>query len=182
MKGIVFTEFLDLVDEGFGEETTERIIDGCPLHSGGVYTSVGTYDPQELKALVGALSSETSVSPEELQRIYGRHLFTRFGVLYGSLLEGYSDLFSFIEAVGPVIHREVLKLYPEAELPEIEASRKSSRRLRVRYTSARDLPHFCRGLLEGAVSHFGATGNVSEPAPLPGTPPSYELLIELETR
>ena len=42
MKGLVFTEFLELVDEQFSFETCEQIIEMSDLPSGGIYTSVGT--------------------------------------------------------------------------------------------------------------------------------------------
>ena len=42
MKGIIFTEFLDLVEEKFGLEMVDKIIEQSNLDSGGIYTSVGT--------------------------------------------------------------------------------------------------------------------------------------------
>ena len=42
MKGIVFSEFLDLVEVKFGLEMVDKIIDQSNLESKGVYTSVGT--------------------------------------------------------------------------------------------------------------------------------------------
>jgi hypothetical protein len=180
MKGVVFTEFLSLVDDNFGEETTERVVASCPLASGGVYTAVGTYDPGELKALVGALSTDTAISPDELQRLYGFHLFSRFGELYPALLEGYQCPAAFIAAVGPVIHREVHKLYPEAELPDIRATAIGEEALTVNYRSRRDLPHFCRGLLQGCLGHFATAGSVSPPKPVSTDPPTYEFTLRIE--
>lgn len=45
MKGIIFTEFLDMVDEQFGFEVTEHIIEKAKhqLSTGGSYSAVGTY-------------------------------------------------------------------------------------------------------------------------------------------
>ena len=40
MKGIVFTEFLDLVEEKFGLEMVDTIIEQSNLDSGGVYTPI----------------------------------------------------------------------------------------------------------------------------------------------
>jgi len=42
MKGIVFTEFLDLVEEKFGMEMVDKIITQSELESEGAYTAVGT--------------------------------------------------------------------------------------------------------------------------------------------
>ena len=36
VKGLVFTEFIDMVDDRFSLETSERLIETCDLPSGGV--------------------------------------------------------------------------------------------------------------------------------------------------
>ena len=38
MKGIVFTEFLDMVEKEFGYETVDHIIENSELSSNGIYT------------------------------------------------------------------------------------------------------------------------------------------------
>ena len=48
MKGMIFTEFFELVDDRFSFETSERLIEMSHLPSEGIYTSVGTYDHQEM--------------------------------------------------------------------------------------------------------------------------------------
>ena len=55
MKGIVFTEFLEMVEETFGLETVDTIIENSNLPSEGIYTSVGTYDFNEMVSLITAL-------------------------------------------------------------------------------------------------------------------------------
>jgi len=56
MKGMVFTEFLEMVEDQFGFTMADKIISEAELASGGVYTSVGTYHHQEMVALVVNLS------------------------------------------------------------------------------------------------------------------------------
>jgi hypothetical protein len=58
MKGIVFTEFLDLVEAKFGLETVDEIIEKSDLKSKGVYTSIGTYDFSEMLSLITNLSEK----------------------------------------------------------------------------------------------------------------------------
>ena len=38
MKGIVFSEFMELVEEKFGLETVDHLIESTDLASGGAYT------------------------------------------------------------------------------------------------------------------------------------------------
>ena len=55
MKGVVFTEFVEMVEARFGLPMLDRIIEAAQLPSGGAYSAVGTYDHGEMVQLVGAL-------------------------------------------------------------------------------------------------------------------------------
>ena len=48
MKGIVFREFIAMVETQFSLETADHIISASNLSTDGAYTSVGTYPPQEM--------------------------------------------------------------------------------------------------------------------------------------
>jgi hypothetical protein len=56
MKGIIFTEFLEMVERDYGFEALNGIIDKSKLESNGIYSGVGTYDFKELGQLVKQLS------------------------------------------------------------------------------------------------------------------------------
>ena len=62
MKGIIFREFLEMVEEQFGYKTVDTIIENSNLASKGIYTSVGTYPHQEMFSLVKELSALTNIS------------------------------------------------------------------------------------------------------------------------
>ena len=61
MKGIVFTEFLEMVENTFGLETVDYIIYKSDLKSEGAYTSVGTYDFFEMLSLISNLSEKVNI-------------------------------------------------------------------------------------------------------------------------
>ena len=42
MLGIVFTEFIEMVEETFGADMADDIIDDADIESAGAFTSVGT--------------------------------------------------------------------------------------------------------------------------------------------
>ena len=63
MKGVVFTEFLEMVEDRFSPEMADRIIEGAELASGGVYTTVGTYDHGEMIQLVRLSPTDRSLYP-----------------------------------------------------------------------------------------------------------------------
>ena len=88
MKGIVFAEFIELVEEKFGFEMADDIIEKCDLPSEGAYTQVGKYDHQELIDLVVALSKETNISVEDLVKTFGQHLLNKFTKSYPQYFDG----------------------------------------------------------------------------------------------
>jgi hypothetical protein len=74
MKGIVFTEFLEMVEDTFGLETTDTIIENSKLPSEGIYTSVGTYDFNEMVSLLTSLSEEVNIPANDLLYTFGLYL------------------------------------------------------------------------------------------------------------
>src|SRR5690349_11576903 len=112
MKGMVFTEFLEMVEIKFSPEMVDRIIESADLRSDGAYTAVGTYDYGELIQLVTGLSQETGIPLPDLVRSFGVHLFRRFHELFPKYFEGIGSAFDFLSQVQDYIHIEVRKLYP----------------------------------------------------------------------
>src|ERR1700759_776855 len=110
MKGIVFTEFLEMVESEFGLKVTDDMITKSNVPSAGVYTSVGTYDHKELVAMVVQLSADTNIPVPALVRTFGRYLFGRFAKLFPQFFTGIESAFEFLQNVESYIHPEVRKL------------------------------------------------------------------------
>jgi hypothetical protein len=68
MKGMVFTEFLEMVEDKFGFDTADDIIETSKdkLSTEGIYTAVGTYPHTEIITLVTNLSTVTKISVPKL--------------------------------------------------------------------------------------------------------------------
>ena len=167
MKGVIFTGFLDLVDDKFGAHTTEEIINKAELPSGGAYTAVGTYDHSEMFKLVSLLSESTGIDVPDLLTVFGRFLFGHLIKNYPHVVEGIDDCLDFIEVLERVIHPEVLKLYPNAELPSFKATRIAPDQLELIYNSPRCLAGVAEGLIQGCADHFNQQATITTEA-LPG--------------
>jgi hypothetical protein len=161
VKGLVFTEFIDMVDDRFSLETSERLIETCELPSGGVYTSVGTYDAAEMMALVGGLSELTGVPVPELLREFGGHLFGRFVIAFPEFFAGIDSTLEFLPRVEDYVHLEVRKLYPDAELPTFTCERPEAGVLVMTYRSHTDVPDLAEGLIHACIAHFDDDLDVS---------------------
>jgi hypothetical protein len=155
MKGVVFTEFIELVEETYSMDMVDDIIDDCELASDGVFTSVGFYDYQEMVQLVGALSKRCNTPVADLLHVFGKHLIKKFSVNFSSMFEDNRDAFSFLESIDNHVHIEVRKLYPDAELPQLGATRPDPDTLIMRYKSNRPFAELAYGLICGAIDYFG---------------------------
>lgn len=160
MKGLVFTEFLEMVEQKFGLETADHILDSSDLPSGGIYTAVGTYDYGEMVTLLQALSQKTGLAIPDLLYSYGHYLFATFQKGYPAFLNFASSAFDFLESIDKHIHVEVKKLYPEAELPTFHSKRLSDSELELVYESERKMGTFALGLIEKSLEHYQEKASV----------------------
>lgn len=155
MKGVVFTEFLEFVEDRMSPEMADRIVERADPDSGGAYTGVGTYDYTEMLGLVGALSEETGQPAGDLVRTFGEHLFGRFSEGHPEFFEGAGGAFDLLQNVEDYIHVEVRKLYPDAELPTLACELPQEGQMRMTYRSSRPFADLAEGLIHGCVRHFG---------------------------
>ncbi len=160
MKGIVFTEFLDLVETKFGLEMVDKIIEQSQLDSNGVYTSVGTYQFSEMLQLLQHLSANTGIDIDNLLLVYAEHFFGVLEASYPELLATYKDPIEMLASIENHIHVEVRKIYPDAELPVFIVEEKTAQSLVMVYKSSRAMHHFGLGLMNKTFEHFNSTATI----------------------
>ncbi len=154
MKGLVFTEFLQMVEDKFDYNMVDKVILDSDLDSGGAYTSVGTYPHSEMVKLIVSLSKATGSSVPDLLHSFGRYLFGTFEKGYPSFFAKSNNAFDFLDSIENYIHVEVLKLYPDAQLPTFTTSIKDDKQIHLVYESERKMAMFALGLLEKALEFY----------------------------
>jgi len=160
MKGIVFTEFLDLVESKFGLEMVDRIISQSKLESEGAYTAIGTYKFSEMLQLLQNLQNNTGIAIDELLLIYGEHFFSVIETSYPGLLATYKSPIEMLSSIENHIHVEVQKIYPDAELPTFIIEDKTENSLIMIYKSSRAMHHFGLGLMNKTFAHFNTKADI----------------------
>ena len=160
MKGIIFTEFMAHVETHHGAMFLDDVIESCDAETKGAYTSVGTYPCMELVKLISVYSAKSGVDIPEIITGFGKQLAFIFKHRFPQYFED-ADYFDFIEDVENKIHVDVLKLYPNAELPQFKTISRDDTTLVVDYISARKLEHLALGLFQGTADHFQETISVS---------------------
>lgn len=155
MKGIVFTEFLEMVEKKFGYEVVDQIIEESKLESKGIYTAVGTYPHSEIVTLLMNLSDQVKIDPTELLKEFGKYLFDTFLDSYPQFFSAVDSAFAFLHSIDKHIHVEVLKLYPDATLPKFLSHETEDGSLIMTYKSERKMAALAEGLIEKSIVHYG---------------------------
>lgn len=162
MKGIVFTEFLEMVEKEFEYEMVDLIIEDSDLPSGGVYTSIGTYEFNEMVQLITNLSKRTKIGVPTLMNSYGKYLFHTFEKNYTPFFEKETDAFDFLESIENHIHVEVKKLYPDAQLPTFDSNRVGDKTLELVYKSERKMSDFAEGLIFKTLVYYNTEASIDK--------------------
>ncbi len=166
MKGIIFTEFLAMVEETFSMDMVDTIIEKSELKSGGAYTAIGTYSHQEMNTLVTQLSKETGMPIPDLLKAFGTYLFKTLSKNYPAFLVSAKSVLDFLSSIENYIHVEVRKLYPDAELPRFKSNNLNEHTLELIYASERHYGDLAEGLILGAIEFF-KNGELVEKTVLP---------------
>jgi len=160
MKGIIFTEFLELVEDKFGLAMVDKIITQSELDSGGAYTAVGTYEFTEMLQLISNLSENTDISVDDLLMVYSEHLFAALIKSHPNLVEHYKDPMDLLASIENHIHVEVQKIYPEAQLPTFKLEERTDTKMVMVYKSDKALYMLGKGLMLETFKLFKVPANI----------------------
>src|SRR5919197_6245449 len=161
MKGIVFNLLEEIVSRDYGENTWDALLEAAELD--GSYTSLGSYSDDDLVKLVVAASSALDTPPEEIVRWFGRNALPLFAERYPQFFAPHQSARSFMLTLNQVIHPEVRKLYPGADVHLFDFDASSDEVLVMGYASSRKLCAFAEGLIQGAASHYGDEARIKQP-------------------
>jgi hypothetical protein len=81
-------------------------------------------------------------------------LFTTLANAYPHFLKRANGIIDFLMSIENYIHIEVLKLYPDAELPKFQSNLVDSNTLELVYQSERHYGDLAHGLILGAMAYY----------------------------
>lgn len=157
MLGIVFTEFMEMVEDKFSADILDEVLDTPGLSNDGAYTAVGYYDHTDMIRMVVSLSKIVDLPVDDLIEVFGQHMFSILSGKYPALISDKKSSMDVLESIDTAVHREVIKLYPQAELPEFKCDRHSENHLTMHYRSKRPFSRLALGLMKGCGEHFSET-------------------------
>lgn len=161
MKGVVFNLLEQVVSRDYGEDTWDELLETAGLV--GAYTSLGSYPDDHLGRIVRAASDALDRPDQDVIRWFGREALPALAQGYPAFFTPHADTRSFVLALNDIIHPEVRKLYPGADVPEFEFDLSRDGTVRMGYGSHRKLCAFAEGLIEGAAGLFGEEVEIVQP-------------------
>jgi heme-NO-binding protein len=160
VKGIVFNLLEEIVARDHGEDAWDALLDAAGLD--GAYTSLGSYPDEDLFKLVAAASSTLGMEPDDVVRWFGRNALPLLGRSYPDFFAPHRSARPFVLTLNDIIHPEVRKLYPGADVPVFDYDASSDDVLVMGYASPRRMCAFAEGLIEGAATHYGERVSISQ--------------------
>lgn len=164
MKGIIFNLLEEVVTTQLGEKAWDEILEITGVD--GAYTSLGNYPEEEFSRLLDSLSLTCGKSNRETLKWFGRLAMPHLVNRYPEFFTAHKGMRSFLLSLNDVIHAEVRKLYPGAEVPVFEfetpAGANSHETLIMHYRSKRKLCQLAEGFIAGASDQFGEVVTVTQ--------------------
>jgi len=145
---------MDFLEQTYGMETSETIIDKACPDGNSSFTAVGNYSFDHMLDFVVASNEVTEQEVSDILKAFGLYLFPKLIKQYGGMLGEINHSYEMIECIEDHIHVEVKKLYPNAELPTFKTEKNAEGVLKLEYRSARPLAKLAEGLLLGCCKHF----------------------------
>lgn len=155
MKGVVFNLLESVVCQVHGEDVWDDLLDRAGVS--GSYTSLGNYPDAEMSALVGAAANLLSINEQDVLRWFGRAAMPVLAQRYESFFTSHASTRPFILSLNNIIHPEVRKIYPGADVPEFDFIDTDDGSLMMGYYSARKLCALAEGFVQGAADYYHET-------------------------
>jgi hypothetical protein len=161
MQGVIFNLAEQVVTDAHGADLWDDVLEAAGVE--GAYTSLGSYPDAEFDALVTALVLRLGVDPTAVVRQVGEGAMPLLAQRYPQFFAAHSCTRSFLLTLNDIIHPEVRKLYPDADVPEFTFQVRDQDVLVVEYFSRRKLCSLAAGFVHGAAAHYGERVNLSHP-------------------
>lgn len=152
MTGIVFREFIGMVDNTFGEEIASTLL--TTINPGSDKSYTGAYNHQELIAMATALSEHTGIKTTELVHNFGKHLALVFLKKCPTFFCECKSTFEYLKKINDYLHVEIKKIYSDVKLPSCDYRDLSENELELTYESMCNFADLAHGFIEGCMEYF----------------------------
>ncbi|WP_372751431.1 heme NO-binding domain-containing protein [Labilibaculum sp.] len=154
MKGIFFTELLEMTEKEYGIDITEKIIAELGVGNNGVYEATYDYPYTQFVEMCDILSNEVKNSVSDLVKNFGEYLFSRLVILFRPDFAGNTDVFEFLGQIDDFIHHSIQERFTKVEIPRFKAIQINDSTFQISCQSEEVLIDLAIGLFMGCQRFF----------------------------
>jgi hypothetical protein len=177
LKGVVFDLLEQAVVRDHGEDAWDDLLGKAGLV--GAYTTLGSYPDDHLGRLVTHAAVAFGMPAEDVIRWFGREALPLLAASYPEFFTPHATTRSFLLTLNDIIHPEVRKVYPGADVPWFEIGETADGDLVMGYNSHRRLCSFAEGLIQGAAAHYAELVRIDQPTCMLRGDPACSLVVHL---
>ena len=137
MKGIIFNLAEEVVVAEHGEEVWDAVLEDAAMS--GSYTSLGSYPDADLSPIVASAARLLGARQSAVLRHVAEGAIPLLAQRYPHFFTPHPDARSFVLTLNDIIHPEVRKLYPGADVPNFSYQVHGDDALTLTYESGRRL-------------------------------------------
>jgi hypothetical protein len=101
------------------------------------------------------VAARTGIPADALVKSFGRELFSILADGHRQIMDRFDGCLDMLAGIESIIHRDVRKLYSDAELPRFDVEANSGDHyLRLVYSSSKPFADLAEGLIDGALLHY----------------------------
>lgn len=153
MKGLFFTEFLEMVEKEYGWQVVEKIISELGIANRGVYNPQANYPYRDFENLLHLLSLKVGLSVSALTKNFGKHLFYRLVILYRSEF-ARKNIFDFLEQIDELVHVKMQDRFPHEKIKGLQVKRLNESCFQISFQSKKDMVDLAIGFFAGCQQFF----------------------------
>ena len=161
LKGVVLDLHEQAVVRDHGEDAWDDLLGTAGLV--GAYTTLGSYPDDHLGRLVTHAAIAFGMPAEDVIRWFGREALPLLAASYPEFFTPHTSTRAFLMTLNDIIHPEVRKVYPGADVPWFDMGEAADGAVVMGYTSRRRLCAFAEGLIEGAAAYYAEPVRIEQP-------------------
>ncbi|PKQ63882.1 hypothetical protein BZG02_07655 [Labilibaculum filiforme] len=154
MKGIFFTEFLEMIEKDYGLSLAEKIISDLGVGNNGVYEAIADYPYNQFVEMCDLLSFELRISVSDVVKNFGEYLFSRLVILFRPSFAGNSNIFDFLGKMDEFMHGKIQENFMQVDIPHFRAIKINDSTFQMSFQTEKILVDLAIGLFMGCQRFF----------------------------
>jgi hypothetical protein len=167
MRGVIFRTYMNFIQDNFGYEKLDEILQKDNYPNKGGFSTAGNYSTAYLSSLISSTEQLFEGSKDKTIEAFGfyafKHLLDRFTRTYQGKSSPLhtNSAYDFLQNLNIIHFIELQKLYPDAIFPKFDIERLENEHIVIKYCSYRNMPYLVNGLIKGCLAYYNDSSTLT---------------------